>query len=100
MPLLDPNQTYFKPLNGNGHQSVALPATVWTFNAPKQCNSVRVQALTQAIRYTLDGTAPTATVGFQLAAAGAPIILYLSDTTTLRFIREADGAVLQLQPGA
>ena len=100
MPLLDPNQPYFKPLNGEAHQSIPLDATVFTYNAPKQANKVRVQALTQNIRYTLDGSAPTATIGFQLAAADPAQILYLSDTTTLRFFREASGAVLEIQAGA
>jgi len=100
MPLIDTNNPNFKPLNGHGHQSIPLDATVFTYNVPKQANNVAVQAVTQNIRMTLDGTAPTATVGFQLKAGDPAVLVNLADTVTLRFQREADGAVLEIQAGA
>lgn len=57
-----------------------------------------VQAITQNARYTLSlGQAPTAAIGFQLAAAAAPIIIDMGTNVTPQFIREAAGAVLQYQ---
>lgn len=100
MPLIDPNQIPFKPLNGVAHQSVTLDATVFTYNAPLQANRVAIQALVQNIRFTLDGSAPTTATGFQLKAGDPVIQVFMDDTVTLRFIREASGAILEIQAGA
>lgn len=100
MPLIDENKPYFKPLNGEKHRTTVLGAGILTYNVPRQCNCVAVQALTQNIRFTLDGTNPTASSGFQLKAGNPAIKIEMADTVTLKFIREAAGAVLELQAGA
>lgn len=58
-----------------------------------------IQALTQNVRYTLDGTTPTATTGFQLVAGDPPIIIPIGGSTTVKVIEEAATADLQFQWG-
>jgi len=100
MPLIDPNKPHFKPLQGEPHRSYTINVTLFVYNVPTQCNCVAVQALGQNIRFTLSGTNPTASSGFQLKAGDPAILLEIADTVTLKFIGEASGAILQLQAGA
>jgi len=100
MPLGDNNRPYFKPLQGEPHRSYTINTTLFTYNVPKQCNCVAVQALAQNIRFTLSGTNPTTSSGFQLKAGDPVVLIELTDTMTLKFIGEASGAILQLQAGA
>ena len=99
MPLIDPNKPHFMPLNGEPHRQYTVN-TLFTYNVPKQCNCVAVQALTQNIRYTLSGTNPTASSGFQMKAGDPPVLIEITQTTVLKFIAETSGAILQLQAGA
>jgi len=88
----------FYPLGD--HISETLGASVYEPTVPSD-NAVLalVQAVTENIRYTLDGTDPEAAVGFVITAGRDPILLPLSSNTTLKFIRETDGSILQLQFG-
>lgn len=56
-----------------------------------------VQALSANIRFTLGGTTPTATTGFQLVASDPPLLIPLTEDTYPQFFREAAGAILQYQ---
>jgi hypothetical protein len=58
-----------------------------------------IQTTSQNIRYTLDGTAPTTVVGFQLKATDPPRQILLTSGVTLTVIEEAGGAVFQVQFG-
>lgn len=58
---------------------------------------ILAQALTQNIRFTIDGTAPTASVGFQLKAGDPPTLIPVSPGKVIRVIEETSGAVLQYQ---
>jgi hypothetical protein len=60
---------------------------------------VLVQALAQNVRYTLDGSTPTAAVGFQLKAGDPPVIILLEDGVTVTIIEEAATADMQYQWG-
>lgn len=62
-------------------------------------NKILIQALTQNVRYTLDGTTPTASLGFQLKAGDPPTLMYIGVGITLTVIEEASGADLQYQWG-
>lgn len=99
MPLVDTNRPFFEPLPGEPHRQYSVN-TLFTYNIPLHCNIVVVQALTQNIRYTLDGTNPTAASGFRLTAGGDPLGIPITKNMTLKFIAETAGAILQLQPGA
>ncbi len=56
---------------------------------------LQVQALTQNIRYTIDGTQASATVGFQLAAGA--ISLVPAPNNGISVFEEAAGAIVQYQ---
>jgi len=56
-----------------------------------------IQALEQNIRYTLDGTVPTASKGFQIKAGDPPITIPIGDDTVIKVIEEAATADMQYQ---
>jgi hypothetical protein len=56
-----------------------------------------VQTHTQNAYYTLDGTTPSATVGFLLLATQNPIMIHIGAGVTPKFFRAASGALLQYQ---
>lgn len=58
-----------------------------------------IQALGQNVRYTLDGTVPTASKGFQLKAGDPPVLIPISSATVIKVIEEAATADLQYQWG-
>jgi len=64
--------------------NVAIPPT-----------KVMVQVAAQNLRYTLDGSAPTAAFGFILTAATDPIVITLGPDTVVQFIEVAGGAILE-----
>jgi hypothetical protein len=58
-----------------------------------------VQAFGQHVRFTLDGTTPTASLGFQLRKDTPPIIVPIKEGTPPKFIEELDGATIEIQYG-
>lgn len=62
---------------------------------PNQAKYLLVQALAQNARYTLDGTAPSATVGFQLKSTDTPILIAIGKGMVPAFFREQSGTILQ-----
>lgn len=58
-----------------------------------------IQAIGQNVRYTLDGTPPTATTGFQIVAGDPPIVIPIAPGTTVKVIEEAATADIQYQWG-
>lgn len=62
---------------------------------PSFADKIIIQAETQNVRYTLDGTAPTATVGFLLLTTEPPVMITVSDATILQVIEAAAGGVIQ-----
>lgn len=65
-------------------------------------DKVLIQTTAQNIRFTLDGTTPTPTVGFQLKSTDPPRQIIIRPETggvILTVIEEAGGAVLQVQFG-
>jgi len=58
-----------------------------------------VQALDQNVRYTLDGTTPDATTGFQLKAGDPPVVVPVATGGTITVIEEAATADIQYQWG-
>lgn len=95
----------FTPLSGitgsgvEAHQATTLGAGVFELYVPPGATCVMIQACAQNIRYTLTGSNPTTTFGFQLVAAAQPIVINLNNKTFLKFIRETAGAVLQITFG-
>lgn len=88
------------PLSGETHQAYTMGAGVLTLSLPLHAEFLLMQAITQNVRYTLDGTAPTAGgLGFQLKAGDPPVMVHLKAGVVMKFLREASGAILQYQYG-
>ena len=68
-----------------------------TITIPTGATKILMQVQTQNARYTLDGTAPTASKGFQLKDGDPPIIITFGNATVLKMIEEAATADLQYQ---
>lgn len=77
------------------HTSLSL-ANAETLTPPAGTQAVILQAITQAVSFTLDGTVPTSTVGFQLATNDM-LLLDLATSVTIKAIQVTSGAVLQYQ---
>ena len=101
MTLLDvAESTSFRPHPAEVHQTMTLGTAVLVPYFPPGASKIMFQAITKALRYTLDGTTPSATVGFQLAAAAAPIVIQINEHTKLQMIREESGTILQYEVGS
>lgn len=87
----------FNPVGA--HSSGLSISSATTIAIPTGATKIMIQALTQNVRITLDGTAPQAAVGFQLKAAERPLILALGKDTVIKVIQETGTAVLQYQFG-
>lgn len=72
-------------------------ATAVTISAPTNAKRLLIQALSQNVRYTLDGSAPTATHGFQMKAGDPPILIPVGANTTVRVIQETATAEIEYQ---
>lgn len=90
-------QLTFTPLGA--HNSGLAIASAQTLGIPSGSTQWIVQALTQNVRVTFDGTTPTASLGFQLKAGDPPIIFPVSRNTVIKVIQEAATASLQYQFG-
>jgi len=78
------------------HQTDATISAATTITPETGSDAVVIQAFTQAIRYTLDGTTPTATTGFRIAAGDSDIIP-VGPRTTIKVIEETATASIQWQ---
>lgn len=88
----------FTPMANQPHRS-NLVNTLFTMNIPIGCSEVLVQATVQNIRYTVNGTNPTAASGFVLISGNDPLVIPVTGNTVLKFIAETAGAILQHQFG-
>src|SRR5205807_2378297 len=79
------------------HSSGATISSATLLSPQAGSTRLLIQALTQNVRYTLDGTVPTATKGFQLKAGDAPRLIQLGGDTVLNVIQETATADLELQ---
>lgn len=78
------------------HSGGANISTAATLTKPGGANSILIQALTQNVRYTLDATDPTTTLGFQILA-GAEARIIAVPGASIKVIQEAATASLQYQ---
>ena len=81
-----------------GFQSVASDGTVKTvadFTVPAKATHVEVQAVTQAVSYTMDdATDPTATAGMLFLTTEGPKTFLVEDFNRIKFTQGAGGAGL------
>lgn len=81
------------------HSSGANIAAATSLTAPARATKLIIQALTQNVRFTLDGTTPTAILGFQIRAGDPPFTIPVAPGVTVKVIQEAATASLQYQWG-
>ena len=63
-------------------------------NPPAEASIVAVQAVTSVIRYTLDGSTPSSSLGFRLIPGKKPRFVLIDDFRSIQFVREsADGSL-------
>lgn len=79
------------------HKSGTVISGATTLTPPTGATHLLIQALTQNVRYTLDGTAPTASLGFQLRAGDPPVIIPIGAGIVVKVIQELATASLQHQ---
>lgn len=86
------------PLNPvDAHSSGADISSATPLTPPAGATKLLIQAITQNVRYTLDGTTPTASVGFQLKAGDPPVVIPVGEDTGVKVIQETATASLQYQ---
>ena len=93
-----PTDLPFTPIGAHTSQNNLSTARTLTPPNPS-ATKLLVQCITQNVRYTLDGTTPTATLGFRLVAGDSPYIIPVAVGNTVKFIEETATAVLQSQFG-
>jgi hypothetical protein len=81
------------------HNSGLAISTATTLTTPAGATKLMIQTLTQNVRFTMDGTVPTATVGFQMMAGDPPIILPVGSYNAVKVIQEDATASMQYQFG-
>jgi len=82
-----------------GHESGEDISSAVELTAPATATKLLIQAVTQNVRYTIDGTTPTATLGFLLTAGDPPGIIYFGADMQVQVIEETATASLQYQWG-
>lgn len=96
MAVMDPRDALsLSPVGA--HTANSSLSSAATISIPDGATKIVMQAITQNIRYTLGGTAPTTTLGFQLKAGDPPITVPVGAGTTFKFIEETATATLQYQ---
>jgi hypothetical protein len=93
-PNQDEDPLGFDPI-ASSHNSGATISSVTTLAAPAHAKKLMIQALTQNVRITLDGTAATTSVGFQLKAGDPVVIFPLGPHSVIKVIEETATASLQ-----
>jgi hypothetical protein len=88
---------FFDPV-GAHNDGLAIAAAA-TLTVPAGASKIMLQAHAQNVRFTLDGTVPTATLGFQLKSGDPPLVIPIGNNTVIKVIEEAATADLQYQFG-
>ena len=70
------------------------------FSPPNVCHHVHIQAYGGVIRYTLDGSTPTASRGLRLLPTKGKRYLLEEDFRKIKFVREAGMATLHVHYSA
>lgn len=77
-----------------GYEQITALSAAASLTPPAGADFALIQAVTQNVRWRDDGTAPTATVGMQLAAGDT--LAYDGDLSTFQAIEEAASAELNV----
>lgn len=72
------------------HTTVTAGAAAASINVPARANAVLIASSANNAMVTVEGTTPTGSIGFQLVADAAPVLLPLNKRNSiLKHIREA-----------
>ena len=71
-------------------------ATAQTLTPPSNADAVLIQAITQNIIFTLDGTVATANNGFILYKSSDPLIITIPQNRTISIIQQTASAEARL----
>jgi len=77
-----------------GFQQVTGMTAATALTVPTGARFATIQAATQAVSWRDDGTAPTASVGMQLAAGST--LQYSGNLAAIEFIQVTSGAILNV----
>lgn len=91
-PVVDGNVT---PVVG-GYQRITDLSSAVTPAQQTGADVMVIQAEAQTLRYTVDGTTPTATIGFPLPAGTR--LTYPGDLSTIQLIETVSGGIAHVQP--
>jgi len=89
----------FTPHVGWQHQHVLVGSALYSPALPPNTESVLVQAVTDEVRMTLDGTTPTAAIGFRLLLTEPPLHIEITEHTILQFFGEGATSAVELLAG-
>lgn len=95
----DPRDTLEFSPEGYHNNGLDISSAV-TLTPETGATKLLIQALEQNIRYTLDGTTPTSTLGFQIRAGDPEKLIPLGNNTEINVIEEAATADMQYQWGS
>jgi hypothetical protein len=87
----------FKPIGAHVNDTDISSADA--LSPASGATKLMIQASDADVRFTLDGTTPTAAVGFTLVAGLGPVIILLEAGVTVTVIEEGTGAILDYQWG-
>jgi hypothetical protein len=80
------------------HQQDTTISTATVLTLPSGANGLLMQATGQNIRYTLDGSTPTASKGFVLVSNAAPVLVtFPTDDTVVTVIEATASAAVEFQ---
>lgn len=82
--LLDRSPLLFSPGTTETHKSPVIGANLFVPYVPPSAKCIMIQASVKDIRYTLDGIAPTAVLGFMLVVGEQPTLIELNEHITLQ----------------
>ena len=92
----DGNPVDFSLAVVGAHSSTLDVSTAKTISKPAGATGILIQAITKSVRFTLDGSTPTVSHGFQIAADAAPVVIPVPGAA-IKVIEVAATAVLQYQ---
>jgi len=88
----------FRPL-GSHVQNTSLSSVVTLTPPNDTATKLLVQATGKNVRFTLDGTNPTASKGFRLTVGDPALLIVMEDAVTIKVIGEHNNAVIDYQWG-
>ena len=79
---------------GTQARNAALSAAV-SLTAPAGATGLLIQAFTQSVRFTLENTVPTATVGFQVSTTDGVVLIPVTPGQVIKVIEVAASASIE-----